>query len=858
MGSSGTPPDSPKKAAIIDLMAEVFRHGSKLSQYKDPALRSEFPYPLTSRVLNSIMGIVHRTSSGIGNSGPVTHLVIANDSSIPGFRKKIIDEEYKANRTDDDHKPITEEDETFIKNYLQSKEGKEDISYLVSTLRTLGIPVLDAPGHEGDDVMAWAHKTLRKELGRDVPIEIYSQDKDMHTLLRDPNTRQYAERSINRENFSGSQISANLRIKPYQYSDYLALAGDTSDNIPRLFRSDEARDLLTYMDNNRSKEWNFSTGSHGTLWNFFSSDPSDIPPEFRAHWMKLHYGISIPKANSLLSKSNFDVAQAVDQFQLQPTGNIDRLSTNMKLSKLYSDIGYLDDQYEGKSLAKDSELKRPGTSEQAANVRAALQPLSPEVQTSYFNMSRIPRADASDKDKFKFFQSIGSLAEGFAQSMTRDIPPSEADYRKRFEEAGDLQRVLFDAMRKTEGKPLLHPFYVGGKYKQYVPIVRIHEPKALHSDDPSSFYDVVSTEGGLFARPSGSSNWHHALGYTPETGLVIHPYSATAYEGQYPRISNISDWLNTTIGNTGQQSNGFYEFTRGDEDEKEFLSHLKYNVHAQVGSPTPDMLWRRFNEFEKQQRGVALGTASSLSSSSMPMQAAQEALLHFLAMGIHGGRDPQFHAGIWPSPGENAGSWEPYVSGPWKSAIGAREILSRELPPAASSPIHTTLGDYGRALFSGSSPYNASDMALIIPATEEQALEYAKTGIPKDKMPTSRKESEGARLMRMEELREQLARSMDAFGNPTSDYGASIFSHPLLQTSSATQPTHFVIAHIPKEQAVIRQHFKGAGHNNNYGVPPIHSSHIVAQIPIASIPRMSTDYLPNATEPSKMTTYDAS
>lgn len=857
MGSSGTPPDPRKKAAIIDLMAEVFRHGSKLSQYKDPALRSEFPYPLTSRVLNSIMGILHRTSSGIGNSGPVTHLVIANDSSIPGFRKKIIDEEYKANRTDDENKPITEEDETFIKNYLRSKEGKEDISYLVSTLRTLGIPVLSAPGHEGDDVMAWAHKTLRKELGPDVPIEIYSQDKDMHTLLRDSNTRQYAERSVNRENFSGSQISANLGIKPHQYSDYLALAGDTSDNIQRLFRSSEAKDLLTYMDNNRSKEWNLLPGSFSTLWNFFSSDPSDIPPEFRAHWMKLHYGISVTKANTYLSKSNFDVAQAVDQFQLQPTGNIDRLSTNMKLSKLYNDIGHLDDQYAGKSLAKDSELKRPASSEQTANVRAALQPLSPEIKTFYFNMDVIPRADASDKDKFKFFPPIVSLAEGLAQSMSRDTPPSEADYRKRFDEAGDLQHRLFDAMSKTEGKPLLHPFYVGGKYKQYVPIVRIHEPKAPHSDDPSSFYDVVSTEGGLFARPSGSSNWHHALGYTPETGLVIHPYSATAYEGQYPRISNISDWLTTTIGNIGQQSKGFYEFTRGDEHEKEFLSHLGYNVQAHIGSPTPDMLWRRFNEFEKQQRGVALGRSPSLSSSSMPMQAAQEALRHFLAMGVHGGRDPQFHAGTWPDPGQHAGSWEPYVSGPWRSDTGAREILSRQLPAAASSSIRTTLGEYGRALFSEASPYNASDMALIIPATQEQALEYAKTGIPKDKMPRTHKGSDGVRLMRMEELREQLARPVDEHGNHTSDYDASIFSHPVLQTSGA-RPTHFVIAHIPQEQAVIRQGFKGAGHNNNYGVPPIHSSHIVAQIPIASIPRVSMAYLPNATEPSMMTTYDAS
>ncbi|NBV83471.1 hypothetical protein EBR57_05045, partial [bacterium] len=493
--------------------------------------------------------------------------------------------------------------------------------------------------------------------------------------------------------------------------------------------------------------------------------------------------------------------------------------------------------------------------------RLALEGLPPKIIHDYFNMTDIPNVDPSDSDKFKFFPPVKSLTENLAEVARPESLPKESDYRRRFYEASDLQRRLFGAMIRTEDNPLLHPFYVGDKYKQYVPMIRIHNPKFSGNHEENRFYDVVSTEGGLFARPSESSVWYHALGYTPETGLVIHPSSETSYGNHYPRISNIAEWLNDNIGGLGQKSNAFYEFTRGSEEEKNFISNLGYNVKGHASFSTPDTLWRAFNELEKSQRGVALGTHLSASSSLLPLQAAQEAWNHFLAMGPHGGQDPRFHAGIWPSAGEHAAFWEPHVSGAWAHDVTARKILSQKLAPQVKPRILTTLDDYGNALFSESSPYNSSDMVLVIPATEGQALEYAKNGIPKERMPTARQGTRGSRLIRMEELREQLARPMDAQGNPTSNYNTDVFFHPLLQTSSEDQPTHFVIAHIPREQAVMRQGFRGVGYNNNLGTPPIHNSRIVAQIPIGSIPKAetvsATEYLPNATEPSKMIRYDA-
>lgn len=862
------------KAAIVDLMAEVFRHGSRLRQYKEAELRESSPYPLASRVMNSILGIIHRSSTGNYSSGPITHLVVANDSSIPGFRKKIVDEDYKKNRIGDDNKPISKEDENYIINYIGSKEGKADIAYLISTLRTLGIPVLDAPGHEGDDVMAWAHKRLRKELGIYAPIEIYSQDKDMHPLLADNNTRQFAERSTNRESFNGGQIRENLRIRPRQYSDYLALAGDTSDNIPRLFRSEEARNLLEYFENNRTNIVDVmrlfdksNPNAASPLWNFFANHPDRIDPEFRAYWMKFHYGISLSNANKLLKKTNYNVEEAATQFRLEPiVENLGRLEKNISLSKLYANIDYLDKQYSGTSFAKAAEFRLPSTRDQIKQAREILQPLSDNIADTYFNMNNeglFPKAETDDKDKFKYIPPIANLAEGMTAGLISDQNLSESDYRNRFEEAHDAQAILLNSMVDRPGRnyPLIRPFYIGGKYKQYLPIVRIHNPKSPEGDASRTFFDVVSTEGGLFARPSGSSSWHHALGYTPEDGLIIHREAkssdpASMYAQRFPRISNIASWLNEHLGNIGQKSNGFYEFTRGGPEESDFLSHLGNNVPAQIGSPTPDMLWRTFAESEQQQRGIALGRSFSLPNNFMPEQTAAYAAGHFMALGPYAGTDPKFHAGIWPEPGEHSGFWQSSIDGPWRNARKVDEILSGTLPPAARSPIETTLDAYGTKLFDPQSSYNGSHMVLIVPATEQESLEYAKNGIPQDKIPNYKKENTGSRLMRMEEFREQMARKMDEAGNPVTTYGEQLFQHPSLRSASGETPTHWVIAHIPRDQAVMRQRLKGISVNNNFAVKPIDSSHIVAQIPITIAPKIV--HPKDAPEPSKMTTYDAS
>jgi DNA polymerase-1 len=95
-------------------------------------------------------------------------------------------------------------------------------------LKAMNIPTYYVPGFEADDVIG---TIVERGLKEDINITIVSKDKDLSQLLTsdcsvnvfDPykNKRTYIQEFIEKYN-----------IKPEQFIDYLALVGDTSDNIP--------------------------------------------------------------------------------------------------------------------------------------------------------------------------------------------------------------------------------------------------------------------------------------------------------------------------------------------------------------------------------------------------------------------------------------------------------------------------------------------------------------------------------------------------------------------------------------------------------------------------------------------------
>ncbi len=132
--------------------------------------------------------------------------IISFDLKAPTFRHKISDS-YKANRP-----PAPDE------LIGQIEPIKEFFSLLA-------IPEISCAGYEADDVIA----TLNQKLKENYQVFIVTGDKDFsqivdeRTKLIDP----FAEKIID-----AGYIKKKYGVTPEQFIDYLAIVGDTADNIP--------------------------------------------------------------------------------------------------------------------------------------------------------------------------------------------------------------------------------------------------------------------------------------------------------------------------------------------------------------------------------------------------------------------------------------------------------------------------------------------------------------------------------------------------------------------------------------------------------------------------------------------------
>ncbi|MFM8582887.1 MAG: 5'-3' exonuclease H3TH domain-containing protein, partial [Planctomycetaceae bacterium] len=89
-----------------------------------------------------------------------------------------------------------------------------------------GIPYLECPGWEADDIIAtWTSQAV----ARGVEVVIVSNDKDLRQLLG-PGVRIYQVRK--NAWWGPAELQADWGVAPEQVVDFQALVGDTVDNIP--------------------------------------------------------------------------------------------------------------------------------------------------------------------------------------------------------------------------------------------------------------------------------------------------------------------------------------------------------------------------------------------------------------------------------------------------------------------------------------------------------------------------------------------------------------------------------------------------------------------------------------------------
>lgn len=101
------------------------------------------------------------------------------------------------------------------------------VPVIKKVVELMGLPSLELPGYEADDVIATMVR-LAQEEGH--PVVIVSGDKDLHQLVKEPQVLQWDPQKD--ELYTAREVFRRLGVRPDQVRDLLALMGDSADNIP--------------------------------------------------------------------------------------------------------------------------------------------------------------------------------------------------------------------------------------------------------------------------------------------------------------------------------------------------------------------------------------------------------------------------------------------------------------------------------------------------------------------------------------------------------------------------------------------------------------------------------------------------
>ena len=159
------------------------------------------------RTTNAIFGFARSLLRILSEEGDYDATVVAFDSSARTFRHEAY-EDYKAGRA----------------------PTPEDLPAQVETIKEivdlLGLHQVEVPGLEADDLIGTIAKRC-EDLG--YSVEIVTSDRDAYQLVSD----RISVRGLDkRERFGPDEVLKKYGVSAEQWTDYRALTGDPSDNIP--------------------------------------------------------------------------------------------------------------------------------------------------------------------------------------------------------------------------------------------------------------------------------------------------------------------------------------------------------------------------------------------------------------------------------------------------------------------------------------------------------------------------------------------------------------------------------------------------------------------------------------------------
>jgi DNA polymerase-1 len=153
-----------------------------------------------------VFGVVNMLQKFLRDTRP-THIAVVFDAPGRTFRDDLF-EAYKAHRP-----PMPDDLRSQIEPVLRAVEG-------------LGLPLLRISGVEADDVIG---TLARRATDAGMRVVISTGDKDMAQLVNEQIT---LINTMTGTALNANGVRAKFEVDPEQIVDYLALIGDSSDNIP--------------------------------------------------------------------------------------------------------------------------------------------------------------------------------------------------------------------------------------------------------------------------------------------------------------------------------------------------------------------------------------------------------------------------------------------------------------------------------------------------------------------------------------------------------------------------------------------------------------------------------------------------
>ncbi len=187
-----------RRLVLIDGHANVFRAYHAIREALTNS-RGE-PTHATLGFINSFLRLRRQVDC--------SHVVFVFDAHAPSFRH-VADENYKANRR-----------ETPADLLVQLQRIRQ-------ILAAMRVPMVESPGFEADDELATLAVRALEAGGRAL---ICSVDKDILQVVR-PGITVWREHLGKTEELDSDGVRARMGVPPEQIADYLALVGDSSDNI---------------------------------------------------------------------------------------------------------------------------------------------------------------------------------------------------------------------------------------------------------------------------------------------------------------------------------------------------------------------------------------------------------------------------------------------------------------------------------------------------------------------------------------------------------------------------------------------------------------------------------------------------